>query len=224
MRDLVEVVTGAHGVRQRFTQLQHSATKTVRAFVRTDPEVVQAAENTAEGEAVRRGVKYRLVIERGVLEGPGGLAAVEESAAAGEEIRSMEALPLRMLIADDEMALVPLAASGEPGAVVVRRSGLLDALVALFEQTWSRALPVAATPPVHEGDLDSRIVALLLQGYGDKSIAVQLGVSSRTVQRRIREWMDQAGVTTRIQLGHWLGRRGVGVSAQADEETPTPFD
>lgn len=213
VRDLVEVVTGVDAVGQRFTQLQHGADSLVRAFVRTDPAVVTAEQNTAEDEALGRGVPYRVVIERAVLEAPGALASVEESAAAGEDIRSVDTLPLRMLIADDSMALVPLASSVGPGAVVVRQSGLLDALIALFEQTWKHAVPVVVDPPAAEGELDSRIIALLLQGYGDKSISAQLGVSARTVQRRIRFLMDRAGVETRIQLGHWLGRRSVSGSS-----------
>lgn len=208
VRNLVEVVTGSHGVRQRFMQLQHSASDNVRAFVRADPVVVQASENTAEQSAIERGVSYRAVIERSVLEGRGALAAAEAGAAAGEEIRTVDSLPLRMLIVDDSMALVPLAATGEPGAVVVRRSGLLDALIALFEQAWAHAVPLVSVRPEGEAELDARIIALLLQGYGDQSVSAQLGVSARTVQRRIRAWMDQAGVSTRIQLGHWLGRQG----------------
>lgn len=206
MRDLLEVLTGADAVRQRFIQLQHTATSSVRAFVRADP-LVSAEDNPAEDEAVDRGVVYQVILERGALEGPGAIARIEESVAAGEEVRRVESLPLRMLIVDDEVALVPLAASGEPGAVVVRQSGLLDALVALFEQYWMRATPIIGDRPAGEAELDGRIMSLLLQGYGDRSIASQLDVSPRTVQRRIRAMMDTEGVNTRIQLGHAFGRR-----------------
>lgn len=206
VRDLVEVVTGVEGVRQRFHQVQSSASSSVHAFVRADPQVVPAAENPAEEEALGRGVQYSIVLERAVLEAPGALASVEESVAAGEEVRTVDRLPLRMVIADRTTALVPLASEGEPGAVVVHQSGLLDALLALFHQTWERAVPVV-NEPVGEGELDGRIVALLLQGYGDQSISGQLAVSPRTVQRRIRSLMDQAGVSTRVQLGYWLGQR-----------------
>ncbi|MFE7407440.1 transcriptional regulator TrmB [Isoptericola sp. NPDC057559] len=207
MRDMVEVLTGADAVRQRFVQLQHAATTSVRAFVRADPLVLTAEENPAEDEAVRRGVAYQVILERGALEGPGALALIEESVAAGEEVRRVDSLPLRMLIVDDDLALVPLAASGETGAVAVRRSGLLDALVALFDQYWARAVPVVGERVAGEAELDGRIVSLLLQGYGDRSVAAQLDVSPRTVQRRIRALMDEAGVNTRMQLGHAIGRR-----------------
>ncbi|MFN8167867.1 MAG: hypothetical protein U0S36_03690 [Candidatus Nanopelagicales bacterium] len=40
----------------------------------------------------------------------------------------------------------------------------------------------------------------------DQALAGQLGLSLRTVQRRIRVLMDKAGVDTRIQLGWYAGR------------------
>ena len=52
------------------------------------------------------------------------------------------------------------------------------------------------------------ILALLLAGMTDQALAGQLGLSLRTVQRRIRVLMDKAGVDTRIQLGWHAGREG----------------
>lgn len=211
LRTLVEVVVGAEEVRRRFAQVQYAAGQRVRAFVKAEHTLVPAEENSAEGDAVRRGVLYQVVLERSLLERPGMLERAQATAEAGERLRATDNLPLRMLIADDEVALVPLAAQGEIGAVVVRRSGLLEALTALFEQTWDRSQDVLV--PLGEGEqLDERIVALLLQGYGDTSIAHQLAVSPRTVQRRVRVLMDRAGAGSRVQLGFWLGRRSEGRS------------
>lgn len=207
LRTLVEVVVGTEEVRRRFTQVQYAATRRVRAFVKAEHTVVAAEENTAESDAVKRGVVYEVVLERSLLEQPGMLERVVATVDAGERLRATENLPLRMLIADDDVALVPLAADGELGAVVVRRSGLLEALTALFEQTWERSRDVRVQ--LGEGEeLDERIVTLLLQGYGDTAISNQLAISPRTVQRRVRVLMDRAGASSRIQLGYWLGRRG----------------
>lgn len=207
LRTLVEVVVGSEEVRRRFAQVQYAATHRVRAFVKAEHTVVAAEENTAEGEAVRRGVAYEVVLERTLLERPGMFERVAASVDAGERVRATEEVPLRMLIADDDVALVPLAAEGEIGAVVVRRSGLLDALVALFERTWERSQDVVVR--LGEGEeLDERIISLLLQGFGDTSISHQLAVSPRTVQRRVRSLMDRSGASSRIQLGYWLAQQG----------------
>ncbi|MCK0112915.1 transcriptional regulator TrmB [Ornithinimicrobium sp. F0845] len=206
LRTLVEVVVGADEVRRRFAQVQSAATERVRAFVKAEHTVVAAQDNSAEGEALRRGVRYDVVVERPLLERPGMLEQIAATVEAGERIRATDELPLRMLIADHDVALVPLSAEGEVGAVVVRRSGLLDALVGLFERTWERSRDVLV--PLDGGEeLDEQIVSLLLQGYGDKAISHQLAVSPRTVQRRVRALMDRAAATSRIQLGFWLAQR-----------------
>jgi hypothetical protein len=62
--------------------------------------------------------------------------------------------------------------------------------------------------PVHRaeaGGLDLKILRMLLDGHTDATVALRLGIGRRTVQRRIRQMMDAAGVNTRIQLG-WHAR------------------
>jgi DNA-binding NarL/FixJ family response regulator len=49
--------------------------------------------------------------------------------------------------------------------------------------------------------LDRQVLGLLLAGLTDRSIASQLGLSMRTVQRRVQGRMELAGVRTRLQLG-----------------------
>lgn len=52
------------------------------------------------------------------------------------------------------------------------------------------------------------MLALVLAGLTDEAAASRLGVSRRTVQRRIAELMAKAGVDSRIQLGWHAARRG----------------
>ena len=118
-------------------------------------------------------------------------------------------VPLEMYLADDRLALLPLATAAEDRtAVVIHPSGLLDALGDLFEGLWQRALPLglatepasAAAEPLAEPERQ-RITALMLSGLTDQAIAHQLGVSYRTVQRRIASLMDELGASTRFQAG-----------------------
>lgn len=224
--DLLEVVTGAHAVRRRFEQLQLGAEREVLALISGAPEVVSGAENDAEPKAVSRGVAYRVVVERAVLDMPGGVSQLAEALEREEQVRVTGAIPTRLVIADRRSALVPLYGSGggagrEIGAVVVRAEGVLEALVALFEGVWERALPVRLTSGAVEvwgedepDDTDLRILSLLLVGLTDASVAKQLEVGLRTVQRRVKRLMDLAGVTTRMQLGWqayergWVAREG----------------
>ncbi|WP_374099643.1 helix-turn-helix domain-containing protein [Streptomyces sp. I4(2020)] len=55
---------------------------------------------------------------------------------------------------------------------------------------------------------DRRLLALLVAGVADKAVATRMGLSRRTVQRRIQRLMELAGATTRMQLAWQAARRG----------------
>jgi DNA-binding CsgD family transcriptional regulator len=156
-------------------------------------------------------VRYRVIVESAVLERPGFLTVAREMAQIGEEIRVLPRLPTRMFIADDQMALVPMHAHGDDrgfGALLIHPSGLLDLVSSIFEEYWAAAsafLPVSAVPTTEEVDRD--LLRLLLLGVTDAAAAAQLGISLRTVQRRVADLMEIAGVTTRMQLGAEAVRR-----------------
>ena len=216
--DVVDVVRGADAIRQRFEQLQLAAREEVMAFVKAPTALVSTAENTAEDEAVARGVRYRVLMEREMLDDePGLFDHLVGAVAAGEEVRMTDTLPIKLLIVDHEFALVPMGTAEAPvhGALLVRRSGLLDALCALYESEWSKATELNVTAPAHAelelgplDDLDAQVFSLLLVGLNDKAIAYHLGSSLRTVQRRVRHLMDLAGAQTRTQLGWKAARLG----------------
>ncbi len=55
---------------------------------------------------------------------------------------------------------------------------------------------------------DLEILSLLLAGLTDVSVAKQLDLGLRTVQRKVKRLMELAGVTTRLQLGWHAYERG----------------
>ena len=217
VKDVVEVVVGAHAVGQRFHQLQLGAVDEVCALVTGGPAVVTAAENQAEDIATSRGVRYRVVIEREVLE-----HQVQAEVAAvlrrDEEIRVVERLPTKLVIADGRTAMVPLDGVGlDPAALVLHAPGLVSSLVSLFDAVWRDAWPlVLATPTADElveaapgpDELDLQVLSLLIAGASDTRVAKQLDMGLRSVQRRVRTLMDATGATTRIQLGWAAHERG----------------
>ncbi|TJZ49501.1 helix-turn-helix transcriptional regulator [Streptomyces piniterrae] len=232
VHDLVEVVTGPGAVAHRFLQLQLGAADEVCALVTTTPAAVTDMENDAEDRAVERGVEYRVVIERGVLDAPGGLLGLAEALRRDQQVRVLDEVPTKLVIADRSIAMVPLrtrgtagttgAAAAEPAALVVHDSGLLESLLGLFEAVWRQAVPLRLTADgtTHEEDSaapdnsDLEVLSLLLAGLTDASVAKQLDLGLRTVQRRVKHLMDLAGVTTRLQLGWhayergWVARKG----------------
>ncbi|MEU8793741.1 helix-turn-helix domain-containing protein [Streptomyces sp. NPDC048643] len=220
--DLIEVVTGADAIRHRYLQVQQAARTQVRTFITAPFVALPPEENTAEPMALGRGVRFRAVLDRAVLAEPGIIHDAIDSLRNGVRLRVADQLPMKLMLADAELGLVPLATTptGEPGAVLLHRSGLLDAMDTLFETVWRTAHPlelpatgdearsIVELGPEGPTDLDRRIIALLLAGVTDLTVATQLGLSPRTLHRRLRRLMDVAGVQTRMQLGGHAVRHG----------------
>jgi sugar-specific transcriptional regulator TrmB len=216
VHDLVEVVIGAAAVAQRFLQLQLGATEEVCALVTGDPVAVSGMENEAEEQAVGRGVRFRVVVERPVLDMPNGITELTAALGRDEQVRVVKEVPTKLIVADRTLALVPLTAhTAEPAALVVHASGLLELLCGLFETVWHRALPlrlgtggVTEEEPEGPDGTDLEVLSLLLAGLTDVSVAKQLDLGLRTVQRRVKRLMELCGVTTRLQLGWHAYERG----------------
>ena len=221
INELIEVITGTDAIRHRFAQVQHAAQREVRNFVTAAVIAVPPGANTVETAIMNRGVNYRVVIDQAALAGPGMVSETIDSLRKGVQIRVVESLPMKLILADAELGLVPLTVEPghEPGAVLLHRSGLLAALDALFETVWQHAHPLSLSTldgrTDQEGldvetdapsELDRRILALLLAGLTDQVVATQLGLSLRSLQRRLRHLMDLAGVNTRMQLGWYAAR------------------
>ncbi|MGW2763694.1 helix-turn-helix domain-containing protein [Streptomyces sp. NPDC001275] len=216
VHDLVEVVTGASAVAHRFFQLQLGATSEVCALVTGKPVAVSGMENEAEERAATRGVSYRVVVEREVLSLPSGIMELSAALSRDEQCRVVDRVPTKLVVADGALAMVPLTGRGaEPAALVVHASGLLESLMGLFEAVWREAMPIrlgGGGRPEEESNgpdaMDLEVLSLLLAGLTDASVAKQLDLGLRTVQRRVKGLMELTGVSTRLQLGWHAYERG----------------
>ncbi|WIY00857.1 helix-turn-helix domain-containing protein [Amycolatopsis mongoliensis] len=213
--DLIEVIEGNERITERADQLLRSAENEV-AFVDKPPYAQPPTVlHPAERELLERGVRFRGVYDRSALDEHDLPTDLEAGLALGEEARVVPSAPLKMILVDHDVALVPLR-SDLPvvgTALVIRRCALLDALGALFGLLWQEGLPLrlpAATggePGVLPLD-DARLLALLTTGLPDRSIAKQLGMSYRTFQRRLSNLMTVLGASTRFQAGLQAAARG----------------
>ncbi|MER5741719.1 helix-turn-helix domain-containing protein [Streptomyces sp. NPDC059913] len=216
VHDLVEVVTGGSAVSHRFHQLQLGATSEVCALVTGKPIAVTGMENEAEEQAATRGVSYRVVVERELLSLPYGIMELSAALSRNEQCRVIDRVPTKLVVADRTLAMVPLTGRGaEPAALVVHSSGLLESLMGLFEAVWREAMPLRMSEsgiPAEEDTgpdaTDLEILSLLLAGLTDASVAKQLELGLRTVQRRVKGLMELTGVSTRLQLGWHAYERG----------------
>jgi predicted transcriptional regulator len=210
--EIVEVVSGSKAITQRVVQMQRSATKRFMIFD-TPPYAAGDGQNLIEIEMLRRGIRYLVVYDRVALEWPGQLDLLQEIVAEGEEARLVDHLPMKLAIADGTMAMLPLSLPEtrhrEPERIIVHASPLLDALLALFETVWERATPVPPAARVGAitsedslelSDEDRKLLTLLAADLKDEAIGRQLGITRRSVQRRIRRLTELFGVSSRLQL------------------------
>ncbi|MFE0649482.1 helix-turn-helix domain-containing protein [Streptomyces sp. NPDC059534] len=212
--EVVDVIHGTEAVRERIGHMQLGARKEVMNFVKAP---FFSSGNMTDEAVIERGVRYRVMVERSMLdEGAPSFDEIIQARAAGEMVRIAESVPLKLFIVDRELAIVPLLGSAnaaKEGALLVHECSLLDALIALFESAWEKATPFVTSagalrdaPAVD--DLGAQILSLSLTGLTDQAIATQLRTSLRTVQRRLSQMMDTARVHNRMQLGFRAARLG----------------
>ncbi|MEU7948885.1 LuxR C-terminal-related transcriptional regulator [Micromonospora taraxaci] len=212
----VEVIEGKGTVRELFRQLQAGARTEVRGLER-GPYLRDTARvpEEVQYDALRRGLRYRCVYEGELLHDEAMLAAVRSAVAAGEQARVFPELPLKMMLVDADRGLVilPRAGGDDADAMLVHRSRLLDGLSELFEVFWRLGAPIHATADTAQPDAEptaatQRLLALLTAGLTDDAIARDLGISNRTVHRRVSRLQELLGARSRFQLGVQATRRG----------------
>ncbi|MFD9075511.1 LuxR C-terminal-related transcriptional regulator [Streptomyces lasiicapitis] len=201
----VQVLRGREAIAQQFFQTQQMA-KSEILILDKPPYVVEPLrrQDNVQRERLDKGLRYRAIYDQAGLDGPGRVEATRDLAARGEESRVLADVPLKLVVADRRVALVPFVLPSEEEILVLQQSALLDGLIALFELLWQRATPLWPAGPVAHDTLspdDELLLAHLRAGLTDSAIARRLGVAQRTVERRMSRIMATLGVRTRFQAG-----------------------
>jgi len=216
----IEIVEGAARVYRAFVEIQRSARYEVRSFDKP-PYFVPPGEHGDEGPNLEERehlavgkVTYRVVYDPESVVLPGRMDNILDGIRSGERARTGPALPVKLVICDETMAIVSSAEDhGNEMAYVLHPSSLLDLTFGLFEAMWDRATPITRAEPGTAsedafGPQERRLLALLASGATDAVIARTFGWSVRTVQRHLHDLMDRLGARTRFQAGMEAVRRG----------------
>ncbi|WP_161965200.1 helix-turn-helix transcriptional regulator [Ornithinimicrobium cerasi] len=159
-------------------------------------------------DVVASGRVVRTIFPLSMLEDPHWHAFVERRAAAGERQRYLPDDAIRVEFGVWGRTGVLLDEGGGPdGDFLLLRTGpVVEVFVTLFEELWRRAEPVLSRDAAAR---DLKLLELLALGFKDEALARQLGLSLRTVRRRIAALMEEHGVDTRFQLGLAVAGRGL---------------
>ncbi len=162
-------------------------------------------------DLVRAGRRSRVIYPARVLEEAPDV--VRRRAEVGEHVRVLAEVPGRLGVMGGAAALLPHRFDVPDGQLlVVRQPALVEALTLMFEGLWDRALAVPGLDPADEEAeraTDRRLLLdQLARGAKDEQIARSLGLSLRTVRRRVAHVLDELEVTSRFQAGVEAVRRG----------------
>ncbi|MGH2710138.1 MAG: helix-turn-helix domain-containing protein [Actinomycetota bacterium] len=224
--EYVEIVAGLPGLQAEFKSLQATARVEILGCTKA-PILVTSIDQGNPGQevALSRRVINRWLYERSVLEEPGMMDDVRKYARLGEMSRVAESLPSKMFIIDRRVAFIHATEERDDGTRVVgvltRHAELVATFHRLFELMWETAVPLFPETDEaveHVDPYDPPLIECLLAGMKDASIARQLGVSQRTVARRISSLLAELEAKTRFTAGFKLGLRFRSVR---DRELPT---
>jgi predicted transcriptional regulator len=224
----VEVVHGTPNIARLAARVHGQTQRQLRGFDRPPYSEEPGASYSLENSRLAVGVAYRVIYDGAALAVPGRMHGdILPSSAAGEQARTRPELPIKLIISDDQLALIPAAVTSRSidTTFVIHRSPILDALIALFEAEWARATPIPGIAAVADGPAagggaaggaaaggpdaeTATLLAMLAAGMTDASVARSLSWSMRTTQRRMRQLMTDLGVTTRFQAGVAARERG----------------
>ncbi|MEV6118577.1 LuxR C-terminal-related transcriptional regulator [Streptomyces sp. NPDC052109] len=213
-RCAVEELVGMEAIQSRIRDLAGRATNECLTF---NPGGAQSAESLEASKpldqaVISRGVNMRTVYLDSVRNDAVSTDYAAWLTSLGGQVRTVPALPLRMLVIDRSVALVPVNPENtREGAIQITNPGVMAALVALFESVWDRATPLGACPERDDQGLtrqERELLRLLADGSTDASAASRLGLSLRTVRRMMAELMDRLGARGRFAAGLEAGRRG----------------
>jgi DNA-binding CsgD family transcriptional regulator len=156
-------------------------------------------------------VRCRSIYSAGAMDDPVARQIIGDCVRAGEQARLLPQVPMKMKLADQATALLPLTPSGAAG-LVVKAPVILAALREYFELLWDRATPLTA--PRSEPGADrptpaqQKVLQLMAEGLADAAIARRADISITTVRRHITALMTRLGVNSRFALGAAAQRRG----------------
>ncbi|WP_328720668.1 LuxR C-terminal-related transcriptional regulator [Streptomyces sp. NBC_00247] len=201
-------------VRARLTEMADQAREELLCFMPGGAQSQEAldASRPLDEKSLSRGVRIRTLYLDSVRNDRATTEYARWLAGLGGEIRTIPSLPVRMLVVDRSVALVPTdPENSRAGAVVVKAPGVLAALVHLFEATWQQASPLDGAQPCGPGGLTAQelvLLKLLELGHTDEVAARKLGVSLRTVRRMMADILGRLGARSRFEAGLLVTRAG----------------
>ncbi|MFJ9250915.1 LuxR C-terminal-related transcriptional regulator [Streptomyces sp. NPDC101776] len=158
-------------------------------------------------EVISRGVQIKALYPRHVASIDYVREYLAEAAHQGADIRLSPYLPIRLILLDEDLAVLPIDPHDtSKGAFTIRSSEVARALKAILYFHWHGAskLDEISDRSALDGQLsltaqEHAIIRMLAMGARDDAIARHLSISPRTLSRTISILLDRLGVQSRFR-------------------------
>jgi len=205
---------------RRIQQVLEDITDTVQRSLSSMHPVVGGREIFARAlsrdrRQIENGVQVRSVFSQRLVSLPDEAQHLHAKAELGVQVRISPVVPMNMIIADEQFALLPVNPENPPaGAILARGSALVRSYQALFEHSWHMAIPFGDQRRPDEGgdgltEQQRAALRMLASGMKDEKVARHLGVSLRTVSRMISDLMQELDASSRFEAGVRATRLGL---------------
>ncbi|MFC6594115.1 LuxR C-terminal-related transcriptional regulator [Kitasatospora paranensis] len=205
--EMVVRLDSLEAVRDRLEELAATATQECLSLMRggaVRPDSIQAGKHPNQ-LALERGVVIRSIFQDSFRNDPDTLRYARWLADLGGLTRTVPLLPMRLVIVDRSIALVPTDPSdGRRGALELHGAALIQPLCALFDELWRSGADFGLPAVRDDRDLtgsERALLQLLGEGHTDESAGRKLGLSLRTVRRMMQDLMNRLGADSRFQAG-----------------------
>ncbi|MEU4193125.1 LuxR C-terminal-related transcriptional regulator [Kribbella sp. NPDC026611] len=210
----VEVLRGRANASRRIEELGLKARDTFWGLLPAHvDEAVQPLDRSPDVPLLERGLKMRTVYLQSMTTSKQILEYAAMIHRLGGEVRATPTLPMRLLIFDHEIAIMPMDPDNPTaGAVIHRSPAVVSVALALFDAYWSRAVELF-DPEERENDTpltphEAEVLRLLAGGAKDEQVARLLGISLRTARRITANLSDRLDAASRFELGVAAAKRG----------------
>lgn len=190
---------------------------------RFSPELLSNSLMRAKAD-LAQGIRLRVVHQTTALSHPQSAEYLSQIEQLGGQVRLRRNLPFRLILIDGETAVCRMQwQDGFDETLLLQGTRMLGLLGRLFETTWVDSTPLNALPQDFSEDLKDEytgptptltgqhkaIIRHLADGSTDQVIAHSLGITTRTVTRRMNEIYEALGVQSRFQAGAVARRMGL---------------
>ena len=210
----VEVLKGRANASRRIEELALKARETFWGLVPAHiDDTIQQVDRSPDFTLLERGLKMRTVYLQSMTSSKQALEYAATMHRLGGEVRATPTLPMRLLIFDQEIAIMPMDPENPTaGAVIHRTPAVVSVALALFDAYWSRAVELFAPEDRDENmpltPHEAEVLRLLAGGAKDEQVARLLGISLRTARRITANLSERLDAASRFELGVAAAKRG----------------